>query len=196
LQRAIELTGQSQSAAGGWLYTPNSDGDEGSVTVTQVQAFRAALNAGVAVPKRVIDKAMAYLDSSRNPDGGIRYQASGRGSSRPPITAAAIVCWFNAGQHDEPEVQQAIRYVEQQLRPGSDGAGGHYFYAHLYMAQAMYLIGDKKWQPYYRSLSKQLLSLQASDGSWDGDYVGTVYGTAVATIILQLPNKNLPVMQR
>ena len=196
LARAIKLTGQSQSAAGGWLYTPDAGGDEGSVTVTQVQAFRAALNAGVAVPKRVIDQAMQYLEDSRNPDGGIRYQVSSKGASRPPITAAAIVCWYNAGHHDDPEVQQALRFVEAQLRPSGDGAGGHFFYAHLYMAQAMYLSGDDKWQPYYHAIARRLLGLQGSDGAWDGDYVGTVYGTAVATIILQMPYKHLPVMQR
>lgn len=196
LARAIELTGRSQSAAGGWLYTPDSAGDEGSVTVTQVQAFRAALNAGVAVPKKVIDEAMQYLDDSRNPDGGIRYQVSSKGASRPPITAAAIVCWFNAGQHDDPQVRQALRFVESQLRPTGDGAGGHFYYAHLYMAQAMYLAGDEKWLPYYSAIARRLISLQGSDGTWDGDYVGTVYGTAVATIILQMPYKNLPVMQR
>ena len=54
LQRAVQLTARSQSARGGWLYTPDSGGDEGSVTVTQVQALRACRNAGIAVPKRVI----------------------------------------------------------------------------------------------------------------------------------------------
>lgn len=196
LARAIELTGRSQSAAGGWLYTPQSAGDEGSVTVTQVQAFRAALNAGVAVPKKVIDQAMQYLDDSRNPDGGIRYQVSRQGASRAPITAAAIVCWFNAGNHDDPEVKKAIQFVERTLRPSGDGAGGHFYYAHLYMAQAMYLISDEKWEPYYEGIARRMLSLQNPDGAWDGDYVGTVYGTAVATIILQMPYKHLPVMQR
>src|SRR5262249_44684191 len=38
LRRAIELTGRAQSRQGGWLYTPDSGGDEGSVTITQVQA--------------------------------------------------------------------------------------------------------------------------------------------------------------
>ena len=58
LQRAIQLTARSQSVAGGWLYTPDAGGDEGSVTVTQVQALRACRNVGLAVPKRVVDNAM------------------------------------------------------------------------------------------------------------------------------------------
>src|SRR5688500_2655711 len=58
LSKAIELTARSQSRAGGWLYSPDSGGDEGSVTVTQVQGLRACRNAGILVPKETIDKAI------------------------------------------------------------------------------------------------------------------------------------------
>jgi len=48
IRKAITLTSQGQSAQGGWTYIPGA-GDEGSVTVTQVQALRAAHNAGFLV---------------------------------------------------------------------------------------------------------------------------------------------------
>jgi hypothetical protein len=196
LQRAIELTARSQSALGGWLYTPDANADEGSVTVTQVQALRACRNAGLAVPKQVIDEAMLYLDRSSNPDGGIRYQAGRGGPSRAPLTAAAIVCWYNAGIYEDPRVDKALAFVERTLMPGRSRAGGHYFYAQLYMAQAMYLTGDEKWRPYYRDIARDLLTRQSSNGAWDGDSVGTNYGTAMALLILQMPYKHLPIMQR
>lgn len=200
LTRAIELTGRSQSAAGGWLYTPDSGGDEGSVTVTQVQGMRAAKNAGVAVPKRVIDNAMNYLDKSTNSDGGIRYQVSDNGPSRPAITAAAVVCYYNAGLYDNPKAARALKFCETTLSPkGGNSARyfGHFYYAHLYMAQAMYLLGGDKWAEYYADIRQALLERQSrDDGSWDGDHVGTTYGTAVATLILQLPYKRLPIMQK
>ncbi|MBK8916027.1 MAG: terpene cyclase/mutase family protein [Phycisphaerales bacterium] len=199
LQRAVELTGRSQSAAGGWLYTPTAQADEGSVTVTQVQALRACRNAGIAVPKKVIDSAMKYLDKSQNDDGGIRYQYSDSGPSRPAITAAAVMCWFNAGIYDEPNVVKALRFCERSLAPGTTPEGmffGHYFYAHLYMSQVMYLAGEEKWRQYYPAIRDILLRKQADDGSWDGDHVGTTYGTAVALVILQIPYKHLPIVQR
>lgn len=199
LQRAIELTARSQSAAGGWLYTPDSNNDEGSVTVTQVQGLRSARNAGVAVPKKVIDDAMKYLEKSANGDGGIRYQASDQGPSRPAITAAAVVCWQNAGEMDNPLARKAMRFVETMLSPSPRNDVhymGHYYYAHLYMAQAMYLAGEEKWQKYFGVMRDALVAAQKPDGSWEGDYVGPTYGTAVALIILQLPYKNLPIMQR
>lgn len=199
LQRGVELTGRSQSAAGGWLYTPDSGGDEGSVTVTQVQGLRACRNAGIAVPKKVIDNAMTYLERSANDDGGIRYQVSDRGPSRPAITAAAVACWYNAGKYEHPLARKALSYCEENLQPAAGRSTryfGHYYYAHLYMAQVMYLSGDERWLPYFGAIREELLRSQQSDGSWDGDRVGTTYGTAVALLILQLPYKNLPIMQR
>jgi hypothetical protein len=200
LQRAVELTARSQSAAGGWLYTPDAGGDEGSVTVTQVQGLRACRNVGLAVPKRVIDNAMTYLERSENPDGGIRYQVSDTGPSRPAITAAAVACYFNAGQYDNPRAARALAFVEQRLSPKREQGEdyfGHYFYAHLYMSQVMYLAGEDHWRGYYPAMRQVLIEKQnRDDGSWDGDHVGTTYGTAVALIILQLPYKNLPIMQR
>lgn len=200
LQRAIELTGRSQSAAGGWLYTPDSGGDEGSVTVTQVQGMRAARNAGVAVPKRVIDNAMTYIDKSTNPDGGIRYQVSDNGQSRPAISAAAIVCYYNAGLYDDARAKKALQYVDSQLSPTNTQTAryfGHYFYAHLYLAQVKFLLGGEPWQEYFPAMRQMLLEKQSrDDGSWDGDHVGPAYGTAIALIILQLPYKALPIMQR
>ena len=46
---AVKLIARSQSGPGGWLYTPDSNGDEGSVTVTQIQALRACRNAGIRI---------------------------------------------------------------------------------------------------------------------------------------------------
>ena len=200
LQRAIELTGRSQSAAGGWLYTPDSGGDEGSVTVTQVQGMRAARNAGIAVPKRVIDNAMSYIEKSTNPDGGIRYQVSDNGQSRPAISAAAIVCYYNAGLYDDVRAKKALEYVDSQLSPTNTQTAryfGHYFYAHLYLAQVKFLLGGEAWSEYFPAMRQMLLEKQSrDDGSWDGDHVGPAYGTAIALIILQLPYKALPIMQR
>jgi len=200
LQRAVELTARSQSAAGGWLYTPDAGGDEGSVTVTQVQGLRACRNVGIVVPKRVIDKAMEYLERSANEDGGIRYQVSDTGPSRPAITAAAGACYFNAGLYDDRRARRALGFVEQHLSPRGVGSAryfGHYYYAHLYMSQVMYLAGEDRWGRYYPAMRQVLIDKQnPEDGSWEGDHVGTTYGTAVALIILQLPYKHLPIMQR
>ena len=196
LTRAITLTGRSQSPLGGWFYSPGSRSDEGSVTITQVQALRSCRNVGVALPKAVIDAAMAYLDESQNSDGGIRYTASlPGGASRPAISAAAVCCWFNAGQYDNPGAKKALEYCKRTIDP-QGAPRGHEYYAHLYFAQALYISGDPYWKEYFPRRREVLLARQRPDGSWFGDGVGDIYGTAVALIILQLPYNQLPIMQR
>jgi squalene cyclase len=118
--------------------------------------------------------------------------------SRAPITAAAVACWFNAGMYDDPRARRALTYCKKTIGigPGQQGVWGHYFYAHLYLSQVMYLAGEEHWRDYFPRLRDHLLSVQNEDGSWDGDSVGQVYGTALALTILQLPYNYLPIYQR
>lgn len=194
VKKAVELVARSQSAAGGWLYAPDDNGDEGSVTITQVQGLRAARNSGIAVPTKVIKAAIQYIADCQNADGGISYSKSSRGSSRPAITGAAVAVLYNAGKYDDPMAERALAYAQRTL-PVS-GGNGHHYYAHYYLAQALYQRGGKDWDKYYDKMSKWLLRQQRADGSWQGDGVGSTYGTAIALTILQLPYANLPIYSR
>ena len=193
LRKAVVLIERSQSGRGGWLYTPNSRGDEGSVTVTQVQALRACRNAGIYVPKKTIDNAIKYIEKSQNPDGGICYSMNHR-NSRPALTAAACAVLYNAGQYDSKIAQKAWKYAWKYARPSQ--SRGHWYYTQLYMSQASWQKGNKYWQEYYATMRDRLLALQQGNGSWRGDGAGLVYGTAIALLILQLPYNHLPIMSR
>ena len=60
LTRGADFTAKAQTNRGGWGYVSAKDGggfDEGSTTITQLQALRAARNAGIAVPREIIEKA-------------------------------------------------------------------------------------------------------------------------------------------
>jgi hypothetical protein len=78
----------------------------------------------------------------------------------------------------------------------NDEVAGHAYYSHLYASQAFYTAGDNYWDEYFPQASQRLIALQEKDGSWNGDGVGPVFGTACACIILQLPYKFLPIYQR
>jgi Prenyltransferase and squalene oxidase repeat len=197
IRKAVTLTSQGQSGQGGWSYVPGTS-DEGSVTVTQVQALRAAHNAGFLVPKAVIEEAIKYLERCRTPEGGIEYSLRSGGGPRLPISAAAVATLYNAGQFDSTIATDCLKYVWDQFRAneGFEKGGGHAFYTHLYAAQGFYMAGDQYWDAYFPKTRDQLIAMQQPDGSWMGDGIGQVYGTAIATIILQLPYKYLPVFQR
>jgi hypothetical protein len=198
ITEAIKLTAWAQSPAGGWTYSPRG-GDEGSVTVTQMQALRAAHNAGFTVPRATVEEAVRYLERCRAPGGGIRYSYMSGGEARLPISAAAIACLYSAGEYDSPLADECLRYVYDQFRAHKDSFGkgsGHDFYLHLYAAQAFYQAGDEYWDAYFPGARDHLLKLQQEDGHWDGDGVGPVYGTSIALVVLQLPYKFLPIYQR
>lgn len=193
----IDLTSRGQSGAGGWTYIPGS-GDEGSVTVTQVQALRAAQNAGFQVPRGTIENAVRYIEHCSTPEGGISYSLHSGGGARLAISAAAVATLYNAGEYDAPVANRCLDYVWQRFtaRDSWNKDGGHDFYCHLYAAQAFYMAGDTYWDKYFPETRSQLLKMQANDGAWEGDGIGKTYGTAIGAIILQLPFKFLPVFQR
>ncbi|MHC4938257.1 MAG: prenyltransferase/squalene oxidase repeat-containing protein [Planctomycetota bacterium] len=194
-KRAIQLIARSQSRDGGWLYTPDSGGDEGSVTVTQIQALRSCRNAGIHVPKKTIDNAIRYIERSQSPDGGVRYSVRSHGS-RPALTAAACAVLYNAGVYDSKMADRAFRYAWKTCLPTGGRHQGHYFYTQLYMSQACWQKGDKYWDKYYQQIQRRLLSTQQGNGSWNGDHVGLVYGTAIGLLILQIPYNKLPILSR
>ncbi len=197
IERAIDLTARGQSNIGGWTYIPGG-GDEGSVTVTQIQGLRAAQNAGFTVPKGVIEESVRYLERCRTPEGGIQYAFHSPSGPRLAISAAAIATLYNAGEYDSKLADDCMNYVWKNFKHGKEdwSALGHGFYAHYYAAQAFYQAGDEYWDDYFPEAREKIVKMQAGDGSWNGDGIGPVYGTSCALVILQLPYKFLPIYQR
>ncbi len=198
LSRAVVFTGRAQTKAGGWGYVSAKDGnnfDEGSTTITQVQGLRGCRNAGVSVPKEIIDKAIAYIHKCTQPDGGVSYNSRG-GGGRPAITAAAIACLYNAGEYDGQYVPKQLKFCKGKLDNISNRGFGHWHYAHYYYSQVMYREGGKTWEDYRDKIFKRILSEASSDGSWRQGYIGPVYTTAINLTILQLENGALPIYQR
>lgn len=196
LDKAVSLIAGAQSSAGGWIYTPDSNSDEGSVTVTQIQALRACRMAGIVVDKKTIDRAVDYIKKCQNPDGSIKYSLHSGPDGRPAITAAGVAVLYNAGIYDDqPFVDKAVQYCKKAIQVTVDNTGHHY-YTHLYWSQALYQRGGPDWTDYFTRKAPWLLRQQKKDGSWDGDSVGSVYGTAIALTILQLPYAYAPIYQR
>lgn len=200
LTRAVEFCIAAQTTAGGWGYVSARDGsdfDEGSTCITQVQGLRACRNAGIVVPREVIDRAMEYIRKCTTPEGGVQYSIKG-GGPRAPITAAAVACMFNSGEYDSEYVKKLLGYCENTLKPNDDSGNsfGHWHYAHYYYAQVRYRRGGDEWAKYYAELSQEILERQTASGSWREGHIGAVYVTSINLTILQLENGYLPIYQR
>jgi len=200
LTKAVEFSGNAQTAAGGWGYVSAREGndfDEGSTTITQVQGLRGCRNAGIPVPAEVIDKAKQYIYECKNPDGGISYSSRQKGSSRPAITAAALAALYNAGDYESVHIPEMLKYSKDSLHDISDEARafGHWHYTYLYYSQVVYRQGNDIWIPFRDKLYERIVSDQRSDGYWEGQ-IHPVYDTACNLIMLQLDRGYLPIYQR
>jgi hypothetical protein len=204
IQKAVDVIEASQSARGGWYYEPArkpgaNTADEGSVTVTQVQALRSARNAGFTVQEDCIEKALEYIYKSANPDGTIRYSlTSGSNHTSFALTAAGMSVLNFLGEYNSELVTKGLDYC-MRYKPGAGiNTGGWYFHGHFYAAIAFFQAGGERWDTWFPAIREELLDIQNADGAWSGSEsqrYGNAFGTAHALIVLQLPYRYLPIMQ-
>lgn len=216
LQRSVNLIVDSQNAEGGWRYRPFARESDMSITVCQVLALRSARNVGIYVPINTIRNAQNYVYRSavRSNDrpyrfrshgvygdqgGSFRYQNREHTRATFPLTAAGVTTLYAAGEYDSPIIRDALDYLDRQVTSFSRQWYDHYFfyYGHYYAVQAYYITGDPKWTNYFRTIKGMLLDRQQENGHWQCAVgPGDAFGTAVATLILQIPLQYLPIFQR
>ena len=62
----------------------------------------------------------------------------------------------------------------------------------------MWTAGGNYWSTWFPAIRDELLmrSRLRADGAWSDSTIGSDYATAMACIILQIPNNYLPIMQK
>lgn len=195
LEKAVRLIIASQNDEGGWRYDPKPSEADISATVCQVMALRSARNCGLFVPKETVDRCIDYVKACQNDDGGFKYQRRTKSESQFARSAAGLAALYTSGVYDGPEVTRALSYL-QQHQPRGFLIDPHYFYGQYYAVQAMYQAGGDHWERWYPGVRDQLVRDQMPDGSWTDATFSDAYATAMALIVLQLPNNHLPIFQR
>lgn len=203
LERAVDLIIRSQNIEGGWRYQPEPKDADISVTICQIMALRAARNLGFSVPRSVADNCIRYVKNCQvASDGGFRYMAQGGGAAFAR-TAAGVCALYCAGLYKGREIDMGLRYL-QNRKPGAsflerEPHQMHYFYGHYYAVQAMWTAGGDYWSGWYPAIRDELVRPPhprlRPDGSWF-DQLCHHYGTAMACIILQVPNNYLSILQK
>jgi hypothetical protein len=167
---------------------------DNSVTVCQVMALRAAKEAGFYVQPKVLNDAIKVVKGSFCKEGGFSYMPGGGGGTSYARAGAGAATLQYAGLYECPEVLKTIEWI----RKNKQAIGGHDAYGTYYVAQAMFQAGLKNpgyWKDYYQFIKKFLIGKQQGDGQFNlsGD---PVFSTGVACIILQIPNRYLPIFER
>ena len=211
LRLAVRCIERAQDESGGWYYSPFKSGHEGSVTVCQVQALRAARDAGIKVSREVVDKALTYLRRSQDQKtGGFCYSLSDRKTQTYALTGAALSTLFGLGEYGEKDmILRGLDYMMEPSRFETNFSKSRrwFFYANFYAAQAMYQAagatwGKKYWREWWPRMRDHLVRSQRPRGDDMGLWKGSggdlreTYATAFATLILQVPLETLPIFQR
>jgi len=204
LRRAIRVIEESQGADGGWDYEPHAQcgggitgASDSSVTVCQTMALRAARNLGLTVNTAVVQAARRYIEKAQNKDGGFRYRSE-RGSyvaavSAFPRSAAGVCILYSLGEYNSASIRRGFSYLEKHYWSPS-----HYpFYGQYYCAQAMFQAGGRYWRMYFPRIRDMFLDHQERDGGWRANTrENDVQATAMVLIVLQMPYRLLPILER
>ncbi len=186
--RAQHDGGSRSPRAGGWGYyyrNPERRYDNWprmSVTVWQIMALKSARIGGLQVPKKVLDRAKAFvLGSFDERRRAIRYNhnPSWLSSGYPILPGSNSAALFAMQLFDvptsSPAYRSALEFVVQRppsfrWRRASASAfvnrAESNLYFHYYAALALHRRGGRDWQRWNESLKPLLLDNQERDGSW------------------------------
>lgn len=209
LAKAVEFTAGATTPLGGWGYVTAKDGgnfDESCTSIVQLQALRAARNAGIVVPRKLLDA--NFMRQCTSPTGGVVYSiAQAGGGERPALTAAAL----SASDLDSELTKKWLKACQRTLPLTDKGRLGFDDFTHYYYSQGIYQLGEKgyeklfpeskpaerlTWSKYRTARFDDIVKRQAADGSWAEASVGAIYATACNLTILQLDNAAVPIYQR
>ncbi|MEM7235336.1 MAG: prenyltransferase/squalene oxidase repeat-containing protein, partial [Planctomycetota bacterium] len=210
LRRAIRVIEASQRKEGGWDYSPDpgaipggQNASDTSITVCQTMALRAANNLGFNVDKTVIRRARRYIQKMQKDDGSFRYRTGMEfleaiaGRSAFPRSAAGVCILYSLGEYSTSHIRKGLAYLESNYEYYQEAFP---FYGQYYCSQALFQVGGRRWNKYYKYISRRLLTDQNSDGAWRAHAkqleIFPPQTTAMALIVLQLPYRYLPIHER
>ncbi len=184
---------------GGWRYNPYSEDSDLSVTVWQILALRAAVNAGFSIPDYVFPAAAGYVRSLQGKgDGSFEYLnpgPTGGSCARAGMGAFALqLCGFP----QDPAVPPALRFMQEYAprwnveKPGN----GYPFYYWYYGMRAMFVVGGEDWRVWKDWMCRFLVDRQNADGSWDGAGLEKsldAYRVALGALMLEFCCGHVPI---
>ncbi len=203
LQAAVHCIELAQTESGGWGYEyQRGMFHEGSVTITQLQALRAAHEAGIRVDESVIQGAIRYIRNSQVKNGpaagGFRYKLGSPDTSFA-LTAAAVSALNQTGVYDGEFIERGIEYM-RRTDPLANYKEDDPFpwYGRLYATQSYWQYQSlRHFRRYYPRLVDALeRQRNPENGSFSGSEHGDIYCTSMAALTLAVPFGYLPSFQR
>jgi len=181
---------------GGWRYGARQPGDTSAVG-WQLMALKSGNMAYLEVNPLTIKKAVEFLDSVQA-NGGASYGYTGPGNGAA-TSAVGLLCRMYLGwKKDHPGLQAGAERIAKS-GPSKD------LYFSYYATQIMHHMEGEMWISWNNKMKKMLLESQSTKGheagSWyegvDGGHgahaAGRIYTTSLATMILEVYYRHLPI---
>ncbi|MDH3582694.1 MAG: squalene--hopene cyclase [Phycisphaerae bacterium] len=187
------VTAQKNNQFGGWRYSPKDSSADTSVSGAVLVGLLAARNAGIEVPDKTVDKALAYFRSNTSKEGVVAYSGGlgGFGASMNRSAIATLV--FAIGKKKDWEEYGAARdYITARLEHRERSYPQYFRY---YMAQALFQGDYDAWRRWNRETIRLLKNAQLENGSFASQR-GIAYGTSMSLLALALNYRFLPIYER
>lgn len=186
---------------GGWRYQPRQPGDTSAVG-WQIMALKSGHLGYLEVPEPTIRGAIKFLDGV-SADAGAYYGYTDP-AKRPGTTSIGLLCRMYLGwKKDNPALVRGVKYLSDTGPLIDAKAQNGNMYYNYYATQVLRQYGGPEWDKWNARMSKALVDGQAQTGpetgSWfvDGEHGsergGRLYSTALATMILEVYYRHMPI---
>lgn len=183
-------------AGGGWRYSPKQAGDTSAVG-WQLMALKSGHMGFLQVSPLTIKKAVEFLNAVQQDDGATYgYTDPGNGAG---TSAVGLLCRMYLGwKKDHPALQRGVDRLAK-MGPNKD------LYFDYYATQILHHVEGDRWVSWNTRMRDMLVNAQAKKGheagSWydgvDGGHgahaAGRLYCTSLATMILEVYYRHLPI---
>ena len=196
VERGALFTGAAQHANGSWGYTPGRPGDT-TLTGWQLLSLVGARRAGIRLRSDIFRRTREFLMSVREaPDYDFGYNSP---RAEPTTTAIGLTLMMYLGQ--TPGNTSFDRAVDRMAQRGPTLTNVYHDY---YATLALHHWQHPRWETWNEELRDHLVRTQETSGheagSWHfkddhGDIGGRLYTTAMATLILEVYYRFLPLYE-
>ena len=183
-------------AGGGWRYSPKQAGDTSAVG-WQLMALKSGHMAFLQVSPLTIKRAVEFLNDVQQDDGATYgYTDPGNGAG---TSAVGLLCRMYLGwKKDHPALQRGVDRLAK-MGPSKD------LYFDYYATQILHHLEGDRWVGWNNRMREMLVTTQSKKGhetgSWhdgvDGGHgahaAGRLYCTSLATMILEVYYRHLPI---
>lgn len=199
-QKAVDFIAYAQDpVGGGWRYQPQQKGDT-SVSSWQLAALKAGHQAYLRISPATVKRAFQFLDTVQS-EAGAKYGYVDPGAG-PATTAIGLLGRMQLGwKKDNPALARGVKWLSQE-GPSKDN-----MYYDYYATQVLRHWEGEEWTKWNKVMRDRLVNSQANEGHEQGSWHfgrgdlgasvgGRLYCTALATLVLEVYYRHLPMYRR